>query len=287
MRAIGVFFVETAHTAPRPTGRGGVRAPGDTAAGPSARAVALALSAAAGARSRARSVFSLPLCAVLLACAATPASSAAQEPNTLTAAEREAGWKLLFDGRSLDGWRRYDGGAMTGGWVVEEGTLAHVRGGRSIITEEIFENFELTVEWKVGPGGNSGVFYRAPPGAEEIFHSAPELQILDDAGHADGQSPLTSAGSNYGLHGVPRGIVHPAGEWNQVGIVVRGTSVEHWLNGEKVVEYELGSPDWQAKVAASKFAEWPVYGQASRGHIGLQDHGNRVWFRNIKLREMP
>lgn len=230
--------------------------------------------------------FGLSLVAILFATPGLAAPSAAQEHNALTAAEREAGWRLLFDGRSLDGWRRYDGEAMTGGWVIEDGALAHVHGGRSIITDDVFEDFELTLEWKVEPGGNSGIFYRAAPGAEEIFHSAPELQVLDDAGHADGRSPLTSAGANYALHGVPRGIVRPAEEWNGVRVLVRGTHVEHWLNGVKVVEYELGSDDWKAKVAASKFVEWPEYGQAARGHIGLQDHGNRVWFRNLKLREI-
>ena len=233
-----------------------------------------------------RMALGLLLVAILFAAAGLVTPAAAQEHNVLTAAEREAGWRLLFDGRSLDGWRRYDGGAMTGGWVVDDGALAHVSRGRSIITEDIFEDFELALEWKVEPGGNSGIFYRAAPGAEEIFHSAPELQVLDDVGHADGRSPLTSAGANYALHGVPRGIVRPAEEWNEVRILVRGTHVEHWLNGVKVVEYELGSDAWKAKVAASKFVEWPEYGQAARGHIGLQDHGNRVWFRNIKLREI-
>ncbi len=228
-----------------------------------------------------------PVVGILFAlAAASPSRSAAQEPNALDAAEREAGWRLLFDGRSLDGWRRYDGGPMTGGWVVEDGTLAHVRGGRSIVTDDLFGNFELTLEWKVEPGGNSGVFYRAAPGSEEIFHSAPEFQVLDDAGHADGRSPLTSAGANYGLHGVPPGAARPAGEWNRARILVRDAHVEHWLNGVKVVEYELGSDEWKAKVAASKFAEWPAYGQAARGHVGLQDHGDRVWFRNVKVREI-
>ena len=112
------------------------------------------------------------------------------------------------------------------------------------------------------------------------------MQILDDAGHADGRSPLTSAGSNYGLHGVPRGIVKSAGEWNTSRIVVVNNQVEHWLNGDKVVEYELGSADWAERVANSKFAQWPAYGRASRGHIGIQDHGDRVSFRNLKIREI-
>ena len=231
-------------------------------------------------------LLSLLSCALLLSLAGSPVSAAAQEHNTLTAAEREAGWRLLFDGQSLDGWRRYDGEPMTGGWVVDDGALAHARGGRSIITDDVFEDFELSLEWKVEPGGNSGIFYRAAPGEEEIFHSAPEMQVLDDAAHADGRSPLTSAGSNYGLNGVAPGVVHPAQEWNQSRIVVQGNRVEHWLNGVKVVEYELGSADWRKKVATSKFAQWPAYGQAPRGHVGLQDHGDRVWFRNLKLREI-
>ena len=112
------------------------------------------------------------------------------------------------------------------------------------------------------------------------------MHILVAAGHADGRSPLTSAGSNYGLHGVPRGIVKSAGEWNTSRIVVVNNQVEHWLNGDKVVEYELGSADWAQRVANSKFAQWPAYGRASRGHIGIQDHGDRVAFRNLKIREI-
>ncbi len=238
------------------------------------------------ARTAVRRTRALLLGAVAVALAGGVAGATAQEHNTLSAGEREAGWRLLFDGRSLDGWRRYDGEPMTGGWVVEDGTLAHVRGGGSIVSEEMFDDFELALEWRVEPGGNSGIFYRAAPGEEEIFHGAPELQVLDDAGHADGRSPLTSAGANYGLHGVPPGVARPAREWNHVRIIVRDNAVEHWLNGERVVEYELGGDDWEARVAASKFAAWPGYGRAARGHIGLQDHGDRVWFRNIKLREL-
>jgi len=212
--------------------------------------------------------------------------AAAQEMNTLTDAERAAGWRLLFEGQSLDGWRRYDGEPMTGGWVVEDGTLAHVGGGRDIITADDFGDFELRLEWMVEPGGNSGVFYRAALGEERIYHSAPEMQILDDERHQDGRDPLTSAGANYGLHAAPRGVVKPAEQWNTARVIVHDDQVEHWLNGTKVVEYELGSAEWKRLVAGSKFAEWPAYGQADRGHIGLQDHGDRVWYRNIKIREI-
>ena len=210
----------------------------------------------------------------------------AQEPNTLTAAERAAGWQLLFDGQSLDGWRGYNQEGIPVGWAVEDGALTRVARGGDIITIEQFTDFELYLEWKVEPGGNGGVFYRAVEGQRIIYHSAPEMQVLDDARHRDGRSPLTSAGSNYGLYGVPRGVVRPAEEWNTSRIVVRGNHVEHWLNGTKVVEYELRSPEWVELVQNSKFNQWPACGQADRGHIGLQEHGKRVWYRNIKVREL-
>ena len=215
---------------------------------------------------------------------ATPLT--AQEHNRLTAAERAAGWQLLFDGNSLEGWRGYNSEFMPTGWSVENGMLTRTGPGGDIITEQQFGDFELYLEWLVGPGGNSGVLVRAVEGQEEVYHGAPEMQILDDAGHPDGRSPLTSAGSNYGLHGAPRGIVKSAGEWNSSRIVVVNNQVEHWLNGDKVVEYELGSADWLRRVANSKFAQWPAYGRASRGHIGIQDHGDRVSFRNLKVREL-
>ena len=207
-------------------------------------------------------------------------------PNTLTQAERDAGWELLFDGRSLDGWRGYNMDALPGGWAVVDGTLSRTGTGGDIITDRSFGDFELSLEWRLEEGGNSGVFYRAAEGEEWVYHSAPEMQVLDDDVHPDGRNPLTSAGSNYGLHAAPRGVVRPVGEWNEARIVVQGTHVEHWLNGTRVVEYELRSPEWEALVAASKFNQWPAYGRADRGHIGLQDHGDPVWYRNIKVREI-
>jgi hypothetical protein len=216
-----------------------------------------------------------------------PDDSAAQAANTLTDAERAAGWRLLFDGRSTAGWRAYKQEAMSAGWSVVDGALTRVGQGGDIITTEQFGSFELVLEWKVGPGGNSGIFYRAVEGSGPIYYSAPEMQVLDDERHADGKSPLTSAGSNYGLYAAPRGIVRPVGEWNAARILVEGNRVEHWLNGSKVVEYELGSAEWSDKVTNSKFSQWPEYGKAAKGHIGLQDHGDWVAFRNIKVRVIP
>jgi len=220
-------------------------------------------------------------------CATPPPDATPEEVhNRLSEAERADGWRLLFDGVSLDGWRGYGREDVPDAWRVEDGTLTLVGQGGDIITEEQFGDFELALEWKIEPGGNSGVFYRAVEGLDWIYQGAPEMQILDDAGHPDGQAEITSAGSNFGLHGVPRGIVRPAGSWNRARIVVRGSFVEHWLNGVEVVSYELGSEEWKALVQASKFSAWPAYGSADRGHIGLQDHGNRVWFRDVKLRSL-
>lgn len=208
-------------------------------------------------------------------------------PNTLTPAERAAGWRLLFDGRSTSGWRAYDADSMPWGWQVVDGALTRVGRAGDIITRDTFRDFELLVDWMVAPKGNSGIFYRAAPGSEAIYWSAPEFQVLDDAGHPDGRTLLTSAGSVYGLYPAIPGVVKPAGEWNTARILVDGNHVEHWLNGRRFASYELGSAEWKAKVAASKFAAWPEYGQAAVGHIGLQDHGDRVAFRNIKIRVLP
>lgn len=207
--------------------------------------------------------------------------------NTLTDAEQAQGWQLLFDGETASGWRSYRKASLSDGWQAVDGTLARVSDGAGdIVTLDQYGSFELMVEWRVEAGGNSGIFFRASENNRYIFMSAPEVQVLDDDGHRDGKSPLTSAGSNYGLHPAPRGIVKPAGEWNHVRLLVEGSRVSQWLNGEHVVTYELGSEDWKARVAASKFAAWPEYGTLDRGHIGLQDHGDPVAFRNIKIRRI-
>jgi hypothetical protein len=237
------------------------------------------------ARGRAGGVATLAALASI-GCAGGVVTTSGQDVNRLSSAERAAGWSLLFDGRTLAGWRGYNRGDVPDGWAVEDGALTRVGPGGDIISLQQFRDFELSIDWKVEPGANSGIFYRAAEGEEWIYHSAPEFQVLDDERHPDGGSPVTSAGSNYGLHGAPRGVVRTAGEWNTARIVVRGDHVEHWLNGTKVVEYELGGPEWLELVRNSKFGAWPAYGRAERGHIGLQEHGGQVSFRNIKIREL-
>jgi hypothetical protein len=219
-----------------------------------------------------------------------PAPLAAQGPasaNTLTDAERSAGWRLLFDGQTGTGWRGYRMNDLPAGWQVKDGTLTPVTVGGDIITTDQFRNFELTIDWQIEPAGNSGIFYRAAEDTDEIYWNAPEMQVLDDAKHPDGQSRATSAGAAYDLYPSPPGHVNPAGEWNTARIIVNGNHVEHWLNGFKLLEYEFGSRDWDAKLKASKFAPHPRFGKNAEGHIGLQDHGNVVAYRNIKIRVLP
>jgi hypothetical protein len=229
------------------------------------------------------------LVAVAPACSAqarneTTAAQEAGVHNRLTAEEQQQGWRLLFDGRTLDGWRGYKSQAMPAGWAVVDEALTRVSRSGDIITTEPFRDFELRFEWKTNAGGNSGIFYRVIEGDGPIYHYAPEYQILDDERHGDGADPLTSAGANYAINPAPRGVVKPVGEWNTARIVVRDNHVEHWLNEQKIVEYEFGSADWQERVAKSKFAQWPSYGKAPQGHLGIQgDHG-WVALRNVKIR---
>ena len=243
----------------------------------------------------ARRTVAVTLALVLAACGGRGAAQSSPAPavNTLTEAERRAGWTLLFDGRTLDGWRAYNGTGPAAGWAVEDGAIALVqpRGANDIVTTTPYANFELALEWRVkpdGPPANSGIFIRAEEKAgERIYQSAPEMQVLDDARHPDGRSPLTSAGAAYGLYPAIPGTARRPGQWNAVRIVVRGNAVEQWLNGTRVASYELGSAEWTSRVRASKFGEWPRYGRAKAGLIGLQEHGSWGAYRNIKLRVLP
>lgn len=205
----------------------------------------------------------------------------------VTTEQAAAGWRSLLDG-TTNAWRGYKTQSMPAGWRIVDGVLTKTGAVEDIITRDQFANFELALDWKLSPGGNAGLFYRGTEEYDHIYWSAPEYQLLDDAGHPDGKSRLTSAGADYGLYPAPANVVKPADQWNSTLLVVTGNRVQHWLNGQKLLEYEVGSADWQQKVAASKFAAYPNYGKASRGHIGIQgDHDGTLSLRNIRIRVLP
>ena len=216
------------------------------------------------------------------------AASPTPAHNTLTAEEQAAGWRLLFDGVSTKGWRNYRRNSIDPRWQAVNGELTLTKAGAGdIVTREQFENFELQFEWKISPNGNSGALYMVQEGTHEaVWHTGPEMQILDDDGHPDGRIPSHRSGANYDLQVPKYTVTKPVGEFNVARILVDDGHVEHWLNGRKVAQYEHGSEEWKALVRKSKFAELPDYGRFRSGHIAFQDHGDRVWFRNIKIRPL-
>ncbi|MCA8960250.1 MAG: DUF1080 domain-containing protein [Planctomycetes bacterium] len=196
-------------------------------------------------------------------------------------------WRTLFDGTSTAEWRGYRrDGFPEKGWQVDEGTLHVVKGGGGgdIVTKDRFADFELELEWRVSePNANSGIIYRVSEEAGASYETGPEMQVLGDPELSD---KSTSAGGLYALYDTVGKKLNPIGEWNQARVVVRGHHVEHWLNGARIVQCEMHSPDWYARVAKSKFAGMPLFGTVGRGHIALQDHGNDVWYRNIRIRDL-
>jgi len=208
-------------------------------------------------------------------------------PTNPQSSTNNSHWKVLFDGTSLDAWRGYKTDAVPDGWRIENGTLTKDRPVKDLVSKDEFGDFDLEIEWKIGEAGNSGIFYRGSEEFEHIYWSAPEYQLLDDIKASDNKTRLTCAGADYGLYPSPEGHLKPVGDWNKTRIVAKGTHVEHWLNDFKLLEYEFWSPDWEAKVKASKFAAWPGYGRATKGHFALQgDHTGVLSFRNIRVREL-
>jgi hypothetical protein len=220
-------------------------------------------------------------------------------PNTISEREAREGWKLLWDGKTTQGWR---GARLTGfpqkGWVIEDGILKVLKGageesahGGDIITTKKYKNFVLKVDFKITEGANSGVKYFVDPDLNKGEGSAIgcEFQILDDKNHPDaklGVKGNRTLGSLYDLIPAPENKPFFNGFFNTAMIVVKGNHVEHWLNGTKLLEYERNNPMWNALVAYSKYKDWPNFGNAKEGHILLQDHGDEVWFRNIKIKEL-
>ncbi len=196
-------------------------------------------------------------------------------------------FEWLFDGASLEKFRGYANEETGAGWKIEGGAIHFDgTGGGDICTREEFGDFELVFDWKVVEGANSGVMYRVSLGDSAPYLSGPEYQILDDANHADGKNASTSAGSLYALYAPEEKELQPVDDWNSAKIKVVGNEIEHWLNNKLVVSATIGSDDWNEHVAASKFKDWEKFGKNASGHICFQDHGNPVWFRNIRIRRL-
>ncbi len=230
----------------------------------------------------------------------TETSEESVPPNTLTPEEKKEGWVLLFDGKTHNGWRGYKKDHFPSGWEVVDGTL-HCKGsgrgeagskeGGDIIYDKKFKNFDLKLDWKISKGGNSGIFYLGQETKPELWMTAPEMQVLDNANHPDaklGKNGDRQAGSLYDLIPANPQNAKPYGQWNSVEIIVYRGTVVHKMNGETVLEYHLWTPEWDSLVAHSKFPKYnPDWANvAEEGYIGLQDHGDDVWYRNIKIKEL-
>ncbi len=226
---------------------------------------------------------------MLMVDGAEAASGAWSAKRKREKATSEAGGKteVLFDGTSLDSFRGYRKEAIGAGWTISEGVLAF-DGSRSgdLVTKKVYENFELSFEWKISEGGNSGVMYRVTLGDRASSKSGIEYQILDNAKHKDGKKRTTCASALYALYAPGDKTPNPVGQWNTAKIVHNGNKIEHWMNGEKVVEAEVESDDWNKRIAASKFATWEKFGKSKKGHISFQDHKNPVWYRNITIKTL-
>jgi hypothetical protein len=217
---------------------------------------------------------------------------AAAKDNELTAAEKKAGWKLLFDGKSLQGWRNYLKQDVSPKWKVQEGAIVLTEGGAGdLVTAEEYGDFELELEWKIAEGGNSGIMYHVheDPKFKATYATGPEVQVLDDERHPDakqGKNGNRVAGSLYDMLPPTKKATKPAGQWNKVKIVIKGGKAEHYMNGTKVVEYPTKGAEWDKMVADSKFKGWEGFGKYDKGLIALQDHGDKVMYKNIKIRPL-
>lgn len=242
--------------------------------------------------------FTVLLCAIVMsACTQKDSSSNDSQTdsqgggdNALTQSEKEEGWQLLFDGKSMENFRGFRKGEVPSAWQVEDGAIALAgEHGGDLITKDQYKNFELSIDWKISEGGNSGIMYHVSEDTvyHNTYNSGPEMQVLDDERHPDAKMGVNGnrqAGALYDLIPLSTPAVKPAGQWNTATLLVKDGHVEHWLNGKKVVEYEIGSPQWDSLIEKSKFAPMKGFGREEQGHIALQDHGNKVWFKNIKVR---
>ncbi len=236
--------------------------------------------------------------AIVCGCKSTKITTMNAEQNTLTATEKNNGWQLLFDGKTTNGWHSY--GRQTPGktWKAVDGMLYFdgaskqtftTDEGRDIVTDEEFDNFDLKLDWKISKGGNSGIIFYVKEDTvkyKESYHTGPEMQIVDNEGHKDGKIFKHKAGDLYDLIASPKDASKPIGEWNHVEIMANNGKLDFYLNGEHTVSTTMWDDNWRKMIAGSKFNQWADFGTYKKGRIDLQDHGDDVWFRNIKIRRI-
>jgi hypothetical protein len=234
--------------------------------------------------------------ALIVACAVIGLSCSrqGQPDNTLSEQEKSAGWRLLFDGTTAKGWRGFNEASLPDGWLVENGNLKSLGhggdiGGDIVFADAVFGNFELSLEWKLSKGGNSGIFYHVIEGKQyrAAYENGPEYQVIDDLEFPEPLEAWQRAGADYAMYAPDTGkVVKPAGQWNSSRIVFTPERVEYYLNGKMTVSFVPWSADWQARKESGKWKDYPDYGKAREGYIGLQDHGSVILYKNIKIRNL-
>ncbi len=229
-----------------------------------------------------------------VSCKKEPKQSVEKEIKIEKEIKKEAEWASLFDGKTLDGWHVYNGGDINSHWAVEDGAMVFDGSGDeieyNIVTDKEYTDFKLSIEWKISEGGNSGIMWGVNEDAKygHPYDSGPEIQVLDDEKHGDGKYPNHKAGSLYDMITPPDNVAKPVGEWNVCEILINHKTNEGkvWLNGTLTAEFPVQGEKWDSMVENSKFKGWEAFGKYSTGKICLQDHGNIVSFRNIKIQEL-
>ena len=235
---------------------------------------------------------------IFFGCKSTKVTSMSATENSLSNKEKNNGWQLLFDGQTTKGWHTYGKQSAGKAWKAEDGAL-HLDAeakknfttneGGDLVTDEEFDNFDLRIEWKISPKGNSGIIFYVKEDTvkyKEPYFTGPEMQVLDNTGHPDAQIYKHKAGDLYDLIPSSKEAQKPVGEWNQVEIISNNGKLDFYLNGEHTVSTMMWDDNWRKMVAGSKFKAWPDFGTFKKGKIDLQDHGDDVWYRNIKIKRL-